>query len=90
MTVTAQPVDQPEHAGYVENVRFVRSGVVFATVHVVGSENDLAPWSQLPGGDREAERLAEFEARRAANLAWIDAAFEQTRAEDAAGVVLMM
>jgi hypothetical protein len=90
MTMTAQPVDQTEHAEYVENVRFMRSNVVFATVHVVGSENDLAPWSQLPGGDRPAERLAEFEARRAANLEWIDAAFEQARAEDAAGVVLMM
>jgi Calcineurin-like phosphoesterase len=90
MTMTAQPSDQPEHAEYVENVRFMRSDVVFATVHVVGSENDLAPWSQLPGGDRPAERIAEFEARQAANLAWIDAAFEQARAEDAAGVVLLM
>lgn len=90
MTMTAQPAQQPEHAEYVENVRFLRSGVVFATVHIVGSENDLAPWSQLPGGDRPEERLAEFEDRRAANLAWIDAAFEQARAEDAAGVVLMM
>ena len=90
MTMTAQPEGQPEHAEYVENVRFVRSDVVFATVHIVGSDNDLAPWSQLPGGDRPAERIAEFEARRAANLAWIDAAFEQARAEDAAGVVLLM
>ncbi|HET7689991.1 MAG TPA: metallophosphoesterase [Nocardioidaceae bacterium] len=90
MTMTAQSVDQPEHSAYVENVRFMRSDVVFSTVHVVGSENDLAPWSQLPGGDREAERLAEFEARRDANLAWIDAAFEQAHAVDAAGVVLMM
>jgi len=90
MTMTAQPVEQPDHAAYVENVRFTRSDVVFATVHVVGSENDLEPWSQLPGGDRPVERLAEFEARRAANLAWIDAAFEQARAEDAAGVVLML
>ena len=90
MTMTAQPDAQPEHAAYVENVRFVRSDVVFATVHVVGSENDLAPWSQLPGGDRPAERIAEFEARRAANLAWIDAAFERAEAEDAAGVALLM
>jgi hypothetical protein len=90
MTVTAQPVEQPEHAAYVENVRFQRSDVVFATVHVVGSENDLAPWSQLPGGDRPDERLAEFQARRAANLAWIDATFEQARVADAAGVLLLM
>lgn len=80
----------PEHAAYVENVRFTRSRVLLATVHVVGSSNDLAPWSQLPGGDRPAERLAEFEARRAANLAWIDAAFDEAEATGAAGVVLLM
>jgi hypothetical protein len=90
MRVTTQPSIQPEHAAFVENVRFIRSRVVFATVHVVGSENDLDPWSQLPGGDRPQERLAEFEARRAANLAWIDAAFDEAIATDAAGVLLLM
>lgn len=73
-----------------ENVIFARSRVVFATVHAVGSENDLAPWAQLPGGDRPAERLAEFEARQAAALSWIDYAFARAEAERAAGVLLMM
>ncbi|RVX43738.1 calcineurin-like phosphoesterase family protein [Nonomuraea polychroma] len=78
------------HRDYRENVLFTRSGVVFATVHVVGSENDLAPWSQLPGGDRPAERLAEFEARKAAALDWIDNAFAVARRTQAPGVLLMM
>lgn len=90
MTVTAQPAVHPEHAAYVENVRFVRSRVVFATVHVVGSENGLDPWTGLPGGDRPEERLAEFQARRAANLAWIDATFDEAERSGAAGVVLLM
>ncbi|WP_327589959.1 metallophosphoesterase [Nonomuraea sp. NBC_00507] len=78
------------HRDYRENVLFTRSGVVFATVHVVGSENDLAPWSQLPGGDRPAERLAEFEARKAAALDWIDNAFAVAGRTQAPGVLLMM
>ena len=90
MEVATQPQEQPEHAAHVENVRFERSRVVFATAHVVGSENGLAPWTGLPGGDRPAERLAEFEQRRAANLAWIDAAFDEAEARDAAGVVLLL
>jgi len=75
---------------YHENVIFSRARVVFATVHVVGSENDLAPWSQLPGGDRPDLRLAEFEARLAASLEWIDNAFALAATSDAAGVLLMM
>jgi Calcineurin-like phosphoesterase len=82
--------DDPQHSPYRENVLFVRSQVVFATVHVVGSENDLAPWAQLPGGDRPDLRLAEFEARKAAALDWIDTAFEIAQISDAAGVLLMM
>ncbi|MGL4177647.1 MAG: metallophosphoesterase [Dermatophilaceae bacterium] len=80
----------PEHAAYVENVRFTRSQVVLASVHVVGSSNDLAPWDQLPGGDRPTERMAEFDARRAANLAWIDAAFDRAERTRAPGVVILM
>ncbi|SEO76765.1 metallophosphoesterase [Trujillonella endophytica] len=88
MPVTAQSQAQPGHAAYVENVLFERSRVVFATVHVVGSENGLAPWTGI--GDRPAERVAEFEARRAANLAWIAAAFDEAERTDAAGVVLLL
>jgi hypothetical protein len=87
--VTTQASD-PAHAVYVENVRFTRSRVVFATVHVVGSQNGLAPWSGLPGGDRPAERLAEFESRQAAALSWVDAAFAAATDQDAAGVLLLM
>ena len=89
MPVVSQ-VSDPEHDAYRENVMFMRSGVVFATVHVVGSENDLQPWAQLPGGDQPSLRLAEFEARQAAALAWIDATFAAAKTHEAAGVLLMM
>ena len=90
---TAKVVTQaqdPAHAAYVENVRFTLSRVPVATVHVVGSENDLAPWAQLPGGDRPDLRLAEFTARQAAALSWIDAAFDEAEASDAPGVMLVL
>lgn len=90
MPVVSQGRVSAQHAAYVENVRFESSRVVFASVHVVGSENDLAPWTTLAGGDRPAERLAEFEARRSANLEWIDAAFDTAERRKAVGVVLMM
>ena len=89
MTVLSQASDS-RHASYVENVMFQRSGVVFASVHVVGSKNDLAPWLGLPGGDRPTERLAEYNARQAANVAWIDRAFDTATASGAAGVLLLM
>ncbi|GAA2870793.1 hypothetical protein GCM10010517_31060 [Streptosporangium fragile] len=82
--------DDPRHSAYRENVLFTRGRVVFATVHVVGSENDLEPWAQLPGGDRPELRLAEFEARKAAALDWIDTAFATARRTHAPGVLLMM
>ena len=89
MAVVSQ-ADDPQHGAYLENVMFMRGDVVFATVHVVGSENNLLPWAQLPGGDRPGLRLAEFEARKAAALAWIDATFAMAKSRGAAGVLLMM
>ncbi|TMR96165.1 metallophosphoesterase [Nonomuraea basaltis] len=89
MGVRTQARD-PRHRDYRENVLFTRARVVFAAVHVVGSENDLAPWSQLPGGDRPEERLAEFEARKAAALDWIDHTFSVARRTQAPGVLLLM
>jgi len=89
MTVETQACD-PAHAAYRENVLFERSRVVFAAVHVVGSKNDLEPWAGLPGGDRPELRLAEFGARQAAALDWIDRAFDTAEQRDASGVLLLM
>ena len=77
--------------GFPENTLFAQSGVVFAAIHAVGSDNGLAPW--FGGAETEAqrqERLDEVEARTAAALDWIDAAFDRAVAQDAAGVLLAM
>lgn len=76
---------------YVENQMLTRARVVVATVHVVGSNNGLAPWS---GGAETAEqragRLTEFGVRQAANLAWIDATFAAAARRGALGVIIAM
>ena len=45
MRVTSQ-----QGRGIPENVRWVRADVSFATLHVVGSNNDLAPWTGIGNG----------------------------------------
>jgi hypothetical protein len=91
-TFTSQATADPNTSNqtYRENVRFTESGVVIATFHIVGSSNGLASWSDLPGGDQPTVRKAEYNARRQANLAWINSTFDAAAASGAPGVVLVM
>jgi hypothetical protein len=84
--------------GYPENVRFRVGGVVFGTVHIVGSNDDRAPWfgdrtdaagNPLPETAQErALREREVVQRQAANLAWIDRVFAAARRRHAPAVAL--
>lgn len=82
------------HEPFVENVLFEHDKVVFATLHVVGSNNNLAPWSGIDAADSaaspRADRKAEFDARQAAAPAWIDRTFDEAWSRQAAGVFLLM
>ena len=73
-----------------ENVLWRESKAVFATLHVVGSNNGLAPWSGLGLAAPTAEQLAEVDARIEAATDWVDEAFDLAAEKDARGVVLMM
>lgn len=68
----------PAFAKFVENARWTLGGVVFATVHVVGSNNNCQP--QIAGA------MEEFRERDLANAAWISAAFAEARATRAPAV----
>lgn len=70
----------PEFSDFVENARWVLGGVVFATVHVVGSSNNRQP--NVPGA------MEEWRARDAANAAWVRAAFAAARETRAPGLAL--
>lgn len=65
---------------FVENARWMHEGVVFATVHVVGSWNNNQP--AVDGA------VAEFEERDAANAAWIRGTFATAAETSALAVVL--
>jgi hypothetical protein len=70
----------PAHARFVEHARWTLGGVVFATLHVVGSHNNHQP--TVPGA------LAEWRERDAAVVAWIRATFAAATETAAPGVVL--
>lgn len=76
---------------FVENVRWVDPRVVFATVHVVGSNNGLAPWTgELETPENRLRREAEVARRIAAAVDWIDETFDVAEAAEAPGVILAM
>lgn len=83
---------RPEHVEFqpelVENVRWVQSRVAFATLHVVGSDNGLAPWTG--NSAPTPAQAAEVAARVDATLAWVDATFDAAERDGLAGVVLSM
>lgn len=66
-------------AAFVENARWSHNGVMFATAHVVGSNNNFEP---RPGAAEEYTR------RNAANVAWIADTFARARAAGSKAVVL--
>lgn len=79
---------------YVENMMWGFNGAMMATVHVVGSNNGLDPWSSIDPTDSydapRPDRLAEVQAREAAALAWVDEVFAQATARKSAGVMIAM
>jgi len=82
----------PGFEAYVENALWQAAEVTFATVHVVGSQNGLAPWRELDPDDSasrpRADRLAEVAQRETAALAWLDTTFDAARAAGSIGVVV--
>lgn len=74
----------------VENVRWIQAQVAFATLHVVGSNNGLSPWSGLDFPAPTAEQVAEVDGRVAATLDWVDFTFDRAEEADLRGVVLVL
>ncbi len=80
--------------GYVENVLFKKKRVVFSTIHVVGSNNNLAPWSGIDPNDSfenpRPDRLAEFQSREAASIHWLNHTFNVAERNSSPGVFIMI
>jgi hypothetical protein len=77
----------PKDAQFVENVRFEKSRIVFVTVNVPGSNNDTLPWTSFANPAAQATEVAE---RTAADLRWLDAAFDRADDEHARAVVIAL
>ena len=71
----------PQHGRHVENLRWFRDKLSFATLHLVGSNNNWQP--DLPS-------VSEFAAREEANLAWLRETFATAKARNDVAVVLAM
>jgi hypothetical protein len=69
----------PKFSKFVENARWERGGVLFATAHVVGSNNNL---------QRDQAAVGEYVERNAANLAWLRSTFARATDRGAKAVVL--
>jgi len=79
MTVSQQSED-PNYRNYTENAIWSMGNVVFATLHVVGSNNNLG---RNPANDRE------YRERNAANFNWLKTVFSVARDSGFAGVVIV-
>ena len=76
---------QPPFPELVENARWTAQGIVFATVHLVGSRNARDPFpGRTAADDRESRQ------RTDAAATWIGEAFAEAAELDAVAVVLFM
>jgi hypothetical protein len=62
--------NDPKHAKFRENVRWIYGDVLFVTLHLAGSNNNFG---------RTSEMDAEYKERSDANLTWMKQAFELAR-----------
>jgi hypothetical protein len=76
-------------AAYPENVVLRRAGVDFATLHVVGSNNDLQPWTGIGKTTATPEQVAEERARMDASIASLRRTFAEARQRQDRAVVVL-
>jgi hypothetical protein len=78
LKLTQQSAD-PKFRKFVENARWSHNNVAFATLHLIGSNNNL---------QRDRAAVEEYLERNEANLAWLAGAFAEARSQNRAALVL--
>ena len=83
LSLVTQSSREPLFSEFVENARWVHEGIVFATLHIVGSKNGAKPFpTRTEADDRAAKRRTE------AAAAWVRDTFAEARKLNASAVVL--
>jgi hypothetical protein len=80
-----QQIGASEATTYPENMRWEHQGVVFVTVNIPGSNNNV----QLTPSTSAALN-SDFEQRMQANAVWLESAFQYAQKNEAQGVVIAM
>jgi hypothetical protein len=79
---------------YVEHRMVLYKRIVFGTVHVVGSNNGLAPWSGIDPNDSfetpRSDRLEEFQLREKAAIRWLSEIFHFAAEMESSGIVILI
>jgi hypothetical protein len=90
-TLGADPikVDSQAALGFPENQSLQRRQIEIATIHVVGSNNDLAPWSGLGLTAPTQAQLDEESARMDAAIALVHSTFARARQTNARAVAIL-
>jgi hypothetical protein len=76
----------PTDAQFVENVMWQESRVVFVTLNTPGSNNDTLPWTGAFANP--AAQALEVANRSAANIRWLERAFDLAESRNAKAVVI--
>jgi hypothetical protein len=83
-------VDTQAGRGVPENVAYTRAGVDFAAMHIVGSNNDLAPWTGLGNTSPTPAQRAEERLRTRASIDLVIQTFARAEHYRNRAVVLML
>jgi|GEM_PF-189377 len=80
----------PKYALYVENSMLVKAPVVFATIHVPGSNNNLEYKLNQGPANPFYDQDKEFQARNAANIVWLRQAFKTAKDTKSLGLMIFI
>ena len=89
MTLQSQAT-MPGFADYQENLMWSEQGVLFATIHLVGSNNAMKKFDKHSSQQRSREDDDEVKQRNRAALAWLETVFSKAKREQAPGVLIMI
>ena len=89
VTVLRQSEDQ-NFAAYVENAIYVKAPVLYVTIHMPGSNNNLEYKLSQGNPNPFYDNDREFASRNAANLAWLRKAFQMARDQGLYGVMILV